>query len=159
MLDTPHKHTMSEKIRHAGKIEKILDKGHIQVRIVQTSACQSCKMSGHCLSSESKEKIVDVWTDDANKFTPGENVTVTASMRTGIIAVILGFVAPSILLLLAVVITLHILPESAEGELPINQAYAALAGIGILIPYYIILYCIRGYMRGKLTFGIEQLNI
>lgn len=150
---------MSDKIRHAGKIEKILDEEHLQVRIVQTSACQSCKMSGHCLSSESKEKVVDVWMHGASRFKTGESVTVTASMRTGAIAVILGFVVPSILLLTAVVTMLQILPESPEGELPMNQAYAALAGIGILIPYYIMLYCIRGYMQGKLTFGIEQLNI
>lgn len=146
---------MNDKIRHAGTIEKVLDEGHLQVRIVQTSACQSCKMSGHCLSSENKEKIIDVWTADANRYRQGQEVTVTASMRTGAIAVVLGFVIPSVLLLAAVIATLQIVPESSEGELPVNQAYAALAGIGILIPYYIALYCFRGYMQGKLTFAIE----
>lgn len=146
---------MSDRIRHDGKIEKILDKGHLQVRIVQTSACQSCKMAGHCLSSESKEKVVDVWTENATRYTPGETVVVTASAKTGAIAVILGFVVPSVLLLITVVTALNVLPESPAGELPMNQAYAALAGIGILVPYYIVLYCIRGYMQTKLTFGIE----
>ena len=51
--------TMSQQIRHEGKIESI-DGEHIVVRITQKSACLSCKLSGRCLASERKGKTVDV---------------------------------------------------------------------------------------------------
>lgn len=54
---------MKNEIRHLGVVDTV-DVGLIKVRITQTSACSSCKMSGNCNASESKEKVVDVYCDN-----------------------------------------------------------------------------------------------
>ena len=50
---------MADTIRHQGIVENI-NGTHLQVRIVQTSACASCSIKGHCSSADTKEKLIDV---------------------------------------------------------------------------------------------------
>ena len=70
---------MSAKISHSGIVASI-NKGCVQVRILQTSACAACKVAGHCNASESKEKIVDVLNvNDISTLKVGDHVIVTAS--------------------------------------------------------------------------------
>ena len=54
---------MANTIKHQGIVENI-NGSHLQVRIIQTSACASCSVKGHCTSADTKEKLVDV--ADAN---------------------------------------------------------------------------------------------
>lgn len=145
---------MSEIIKHDGVVERILDDSHLQVRIVQTSACASCKAAGHCTSAESKEKIVDVWVDDTRNYAEGQNVIVMASMKTGMTAVLIGFVAPVVLVLLAVVITLQLTSTPGDGNSTTDQAFAALAGLLVLIPYYLVLYSCRSVLKSKFAFWL-----
>lgn len=73
---------MSTNIKHCGVVDKVLD-GCIKVRIVQSSACASCKVASHCNASENKEKIVDVYDDNTSQFVVGDNVIIIASQKTG----------------------------------------------------------------------------
>ena len=50
---------MANTIKHQGIVENI-NGSHLQVRIIQTSACASCSVKGHCTSADTKEKLVDV---------------------------------------------------------------------------------------------------
>ena len=50
---------MAEKIRHEGIVERV-EPSHLQVRIVQASACAACGAKGLCKAAESKEKLGDV---------------------------------------------------------------------------------------------------
>lgn len=145
---------MSEIIKHDGVVERILDDSHLQVRIVQTSACASCKAAAHCTSAESKEKIVDVWVDNARSYAEGQSVMVMASMKTGMTAVLIGFVVPVALVLLAVAITLQLISTPGEESSTTNQAFAALAGILVLIPYYLGLYSCRSLLKSKFAFWL-----
>ena len=54
---------MADTIKHQGIVENI-NGTHLQVRIVQTSACAACSIKGHCTSADAKEKLIDV-TDEA----------------------------------------------------------------------------------------------
>ena len=59
---------MKEIIEHQGVIESIED-AHVRVNIVQMAACSGCKARSLCTSSESKEKIIDVYEVGAkNKY-------------------------------------------------------------------------------------------
>ena len=49
---------MTNIIKHQGTVEHI-EGTHVQVRIIQTSACSSCSAKSLCHSSESKEKLID----------------------------------------------------------------------------------------------------
>lgn len=136
---------MNKDIKHCGVVED-MDAGRTRVRIVQSSACASCKVAGRCHVSESKEKTVDVLGDYTGVCSVGDSVTVVVSQRAGMFAVVLSAVVP-----LAVVVVVLAAVLAATGSEPA----AALAGLLSLIPYYILLYLLRGRISSRLTFRIE----
>lgn len=136
---------MNNRVTHSGTIEKI-DGGHIVVKIIQTSACSSCKVAGHCNASEMKEKFVDVFHADTRNYKIGDAVKVSTDTSAGYRAVGWGFGIPMLILIEAVF---------AVKILTGNDARAALIGIASLIPYYMLLYLLRHKIRKRLSFKIE----
>lgn len=139
---------MTNIIEHRGTVENI-NGSHIQVRIVQTSACSTCSIKGHCNASESKEKLIDVYDQNATDFHIGQNVMVMGTTSMGMQAVILAFGVPFIVLFITLYITMQITD---------NELVSALVGLSSLIPYYIILYINKGRLRKKFSFDIKPIN-
>ena len=137
---------MSNKISHPGVIDRI-EGDCVKVRIIQTSACAACKVASHCNASESKEKIVDVICCDTAKYATGQEVVVSASKEVANRALLLGFGIP---LLLMVAVLLIVLRWTGD------EGIAALASLGALIPYYIILWLLRDSIRQQVSFRIEE---
>lgn len=137
---------MNANIKHCGVVDDITG-GCIKVRIVQASACASCKVANRCNASESKEKIVEVYDEDTTRFSIGDNVVVSASQGTGFLAVFLSSVIPLFLLIVVLASVL-----AATG----NEAWAALASLGALAPYYLVLYMFKDKIRSRLSFKIEH---
>lgn len=50
---------MTNIITHQGIVENISG-SQVFVRIIQTSACSTCSVKGHCSSADSKEKVIEV---------------------------------------------------------------------------------------------------
>ena len=126
---------MSAKISHSGIVASI-NKGCVQVRILQTSACAACKVAGHCNASESKEKIVDVLNvNDISTLKVGDHVIVTASHDVVLVTVLL--------------IMLKVFS---------NEGLAAITALLSLIPYYWVLYLMRDKIQKKMSFFIERNN-
>ena len=136
-------------ISHEGTIISI-EKENLRVRIIQNSACASCKIAGHCQTAESKEKIIEVTTPDYADFAVGDKVNVTESVGVGAKAVVFGFILPLALMMAAII--------SAITALDASEGVAALAGIASLLPYYLVLYFLRGYMKNIMGFGIDKIN-
>ena len=137
---------MSNKISHSGVIDRIED-DCVKVRIVQTSACAAGKGAAHCNASESKEKMVAVICCDTAKYATGQEVVVSASKEVANRALLLGFGIPLFLLVAVLLIVLHL-----TGD----EGIAALASLGALIPYYIILWLLRDSIRQQVSFRIEE---
>lgn len=133
------------KISHSGIIESIAE-GCVKVRILQTSACAACKIAGHCNASESKEKIVEVFTDHTGGYALGQEVVVCASRDVANKALLLGFGVPFLVLVGVLVLVLRV-----TG----NEGVAALSGLLALVPYYFVLYLFRSRIREQLSFYIE----
>lgn len=136
---------MGKRITHEGTVVKV-EGNNVVVRIVQTSACASCSLSRHCSSAESKEKTV-VAQSEGDDYSVGENVTVSVSSSLGHKAVSLGFGIP-LALLLAVVFVVNILTG--------NEPLAAMCGLGILIPYYIVMYIFRARIGNVLRITVMK---
>ncbi len=136
---------MRSNISHSGVVESVED-GCVHVRVVQTSACAACKVAGYCNASESKEKMVDVYTADTQRYSVGQAVTVMASRQVAAHALLLGFGLPFLVLAGALVVVL---------QMTSNELWAALAGLLSLAPYYLLLYFFRNRLRDKLSFWIE----
>ena len=137
---------MSNNISHSGVVEKIVG-DCVLVRIVQTSACAACKVAGYCNAAESKEKIVEVCCDDSAAYQIGQTVRVAISTQVAAQALLWGFGASFLLMVLVLVVVLRL-----TG----NEALAAVSGLAVLVPYYLLLWLFRDRMRKQLAFSIES---
>lgn len=140
---------MSDIIQHLGTVESI-DGNHIRVKIVQTSACATCAAHKLCNSSESKEKMIDVYTKDASGYSVGQQVNVYGTTSMGMRAVLWAFGVPFVILV-AVLYACILLTGG-------NEPLSALVSMGTLALYYLILYMCRGRMQKKFTFTLKSTN-
>ena len=137
---------MSNKIKHAGVVDGV-EGECVRVRILQSSACSACKVAAHCNASETKEKIIDVMDADASHYQKGDQVMVVADTAVGFRASLYGYLLPLILMVVTLVGVLA--ATHSEGV-------AALSALGILIPYYVLLFLMRNKLRNRLSFTLER---
>ena len=140
---------MSDIIQHQGSVESI-DGDHVRVKIVQTSACATCAAHKLCNSSESKEKIVDIYTKESVNYIVGQTVNVYGTTSMGMRAVLWAFGVPFVVL----VVVLYSSILFTDG----NEPLSALAAVGALSVYYLILYMCRNMMAKKFTFTLKPIN-
>lgn len=137
---------MSNKIKHAGVVDGV-EGECVRVRILQSSACSACKVAAHCNASETKEKIIDVMDADASHYQKGDQVMVVADTAVGFRASLYGYLLPLILMVVTLVGALA--TTHSEG-------LAAVSALGILIPYYVLLFLMRNKLRNRLSFTLER---
>lgn len=137
---------MSNKIKHAGVVDGV-EGECVRVRILQSSACSACKVAAHCNASETKEKIIDVMDADASYYQKGDQVMVVADTAVGFRASLYGYLLPLILMVVTLVGVLA--ATHSEG-------LAAVSALGILIPYYVLLFLMRNKLRNRLSFTLER---
>ncbi|MBD9015823.1 MAG: SoxR reducing system RseC family protein [Escherichia coli] len=137
---------MSNKIKHAGVVDGV-EGECVRVRILQSSACSACKVAAHCNASETKEKIIDVMDADASHYQKGDQVMVVADTAVGFRASLYGYLLPLILMVVTLVGVLA--ATHSEG-------LAAVSALGILIPYYVLLFLMRNKLRNRLSFTLER---
>lgn len=135
---------MAQDIRHEGVVDSIGGQTVI-VRITQSSACGGCQVRNMCRAAESKEKLVEVDMTGAESLSVGQTVTVVAGERMGMTAVLLAFGLPLLLLLIALIAAMRV-----SG----SEKIAAIASIGVLVPYYIVLFLCRGRIKKDFGFRI-----
>jgi len=136
---------MIDKIKHTGIIDSI-EGDRIKVRILQISACAGCKVASQCHTSESKEKVIDVFTD-SHAYSVGQEVMVVASKNVAWRAMTLGFGIP-FLILLSMLFTVYYFTG--------NETTAALSSLGSLLPYYLLIWFRRDVISRKISFQIEK---
>lgn len=139
---------MAEVIRHDGVVDSI-EGDCIHVRIVQASACAACGAKSLCSAAESKEKIVDVYGADTAIYQVGQKVMVEGATAMGMKAVRLAFLFPLLLLVGAIALTIWL-----TGG---NEALAALAALGVVVLYYLVLFTCRKRLRAEFTFTIKPI--
>ena len=135
---------MGADIRHEGVVDSI-DGQKVTVRILQTSACSGCQASRICRAAESKEKLVEVNMTGAESLSIGQTVTVAGEERMGLAAVMLAFGLPLLLLLAALIAAISVTGSERIG---------AMAALGVLVPYYIVLMLMRGRIKKDFQFRI-----
>ena len=139
---------MEKPIRHDGIIETI-ERGHVQVRIMQTSACAGCKVASRCATAEAREKLIDVAvaTGQESRWHVGQQVVVTTQSSMAGKALMLGFGLPLVLMLLVMV------AATAAG---CSEGAAALMMLGSLVPYYMIVGLLRNRIARVISFQLEE---
>ena len=139
---------MKETIAHQGVIESVEGR-HVKVNILQVAACSECKARSLCASSESKEKVIDVYEDDATlKYKIGEPVMVCGALNMGKQAVRLAFSVPVVLIVAWMLVAMVWLKF---GELTSVGILAVL-----LVVYFYTLYLNKDRMTRRFAFWIEK---
>lgn len=139
---------MTNTIKHRGIVENSCGT-HLKVRIVQTSACATCSIKGHCTSSDTKEKLIDVIDTNAGSYCPGDAVWVVGTLSMGARAVLWAFIVPFLLVVVVLFAAMY-----ATGD----ELSSALLALCTLAPYYYILWLKRKTMRRKFSFTVERME-
>lgn len=134
-----------ELLRHTGIVKAVTPTSLI-VSIVNQSACSGCHARGACTVSDVQEKEIEV-TTYRNIYRPGAMVTVIFRESSGLKALFLGYILPLILLLVALIITIEISGSEILG---------AFIGLGILAPYYIVLFLNKDKLKKAFTFELDE---
>ena len=134
-------------IKHDGIVIAVNGDGTVRVRIVQTSACASCKAKAMCASAESKEKeILALFVGEEAKRREGERqdiklgdeVVVMVQQKMGWKAILLAYMLPFIVMMTVVAI--------GNGLLGIREEVIGTAALCAMGVYYIVL----GFFKDKI---------
>lgn len=139
---------MSNTIKHQGIVENT-NGCHLQVRIIQTSACASCSVKGHCSSADTQEKLIDITVADAASYQPGDRVWVIGELSMGTRAVLYAFVFPFFILIISLFIFMALWN---------NELLSALCSLALLIPYYYMMWLNKSRLRKKFSFSVRPMN-
>jgi sigma-E factor negative regulatory protein RseC len=133
------------QISHTGRISAV-GQDLIRVQVLAESACSSCHAKGSCSVGEVEEKEVNIPVQNGHSFAVGDMVTVVLDESKGVHAILLAYVFPFLVIFISLLIA---------SMFTDNQGLAGLIALGMLIPYYFLLYLIRGYIHRKFDFRIE----
>ena len=121
--------------------------GIVKVQMHVLSACSSCEAHEKCAFVDKAEKIVEVPTNEWRDYAVGDKVVVSVNENLGLLAVLLAYILPAILLIAAIVVT-----SIVTG----NEGLAALVTLIITVLYFFILYRFRNRLQRKFSFGITS---
>lgn len=137
---------MSQIASHDGTVIAVTPR-LVKVEMHVVSACSSCKAHANCTFVDKADKVVEVETDEWKNYNEGDTVTVTVNESLGLLAVLLAYILPA-LLLIAAVILLSVFTHS--------EIVAASLPIAIVAVYYLILYRFRNRLQKKFSFGLSK---
>lgn len=132
-------------ITHPGII-KNLSAFKAEVSIITNSACASCEAKSSCSISETKEKIIEVSLSSGETYKSGQHVMVEMKQSIGTWAVLLGYFFPFLFVLLGLIVFTSI------GT---DEGLAALFSLGLLVPYYLVLYLTRSHIKKRFIYTME----
>ena len=142
-------------IKHDGLVIAVNGDSTVRVRIVQTSACASCKAKAMCASAESKEKEIEAVSDGLLAI--GDEAEVMVQQKIGWKAVLLAYVLPFIVMMAVILLgneAIRLFGNEAmtkNGEAIIGTI--ALCAMGI---YYIILGFFKDKIQKEFSFTARK---
>ncbi len=139
---------MATQIEHSGIVSEV-KQDRVVVIITSESACGSCKAREACGLSEAQEKRVVVTTDDAAQYAAGDSVVVGVKRSAGALSVALAYVGALVVLMAVLVIGIVVFTWS--------EGLAALAAMGSVVIYYVVLWLFRRKIEHTIQFTITKI--
>jgi positive regulator of sigma E activity len=134
-------------LQHPGTVSKI-ENGIIYVDIQVESACAKCHAHSYCTAFGKKDKIIEIEERKYPEVTVNDRVNVIIRESLGMQALLLGYIFPVIVLVIALFITYGF--TAHEGL----SALVTLIAVGI---YYLMLVVMKNKIRKHFTFSLEKL--
>lgn len=120
----------------------------VVVKIEQKSTCSSCHARGACTSLDKKDKEIEIKSKDTANYNIGDEVIITISTKLGMKAVLIAFVLPLILIVLALFLSIKIFS--------LSQSLSALISLVVLSAYYFFLYKQNLFLSKQFNFTIKE---
>lgn len=136
---------MNSYIEHDGTIVAQITENKYLVKIVQQSACATCKAAALCTVAESKEKCIEAIAEE-NSYSIGEQVVIYGRTTLGYKALTLAVIIPLVIALSTLLIV---------TSLTANEAIAGVSTLAILAPYYALLWLMRSRIKRIFVFYIR----
>lgn len=118
-----------------------IEGGRMVVGVERSEACGSCSARRACGAFGSAVHEVVVPMPNCSVCV-GDRVTLGVSEREGRMAMLVAYVVPFVIVLLGLLILL---------ALGVNEGIAGLVSIGLMVPYYVVLYLLRGRLETKIS--------
>jgi sigma-E factor negative regulatory protein RseC len=138
---------MNSSQNYTGTIVKLNDKT-VTVCIEQYAACVSCQTKGACSSADSSTKLIEATIESGN-FTMGETVRIIGTSNFGLKAVLMAFVVPVVLMLLALFLA---------DFLQTDDLTMAISALVVLLPYYSVLFLLHNKLKKQFMFYVEKMD-
>ena len=132
-----------KEITHEGIVQEVRD-NNVIVCFVSQPACSSCSVKKSCSMAEGEVRNLEV-PSSGKLYKAGEKVLVVLQQSHGFRAVFLGYILPFLIVLISLVTLL---------KLTNNEALAGLISISSLVPYYLILWILRGHINESFKFRL-----
>ena len=136
---------MAQIATHDGTVLTVSE-GLVKVEMHVVSACSSCKAHEKCAFVDKADKVVEVETPDWKQYQTGDSVIVSVNESLGLMAVLLAYFIPAVLLIATVVVVS--IATRSEG-------LAALATLLVVVLYFLILWRCKDRLQRKFSFGLS----
>lgn len=133
-------------IEHDGVVQRV-DRNWVRVAITSRSACGSCSARQACGLAEAQEKVVDVATERAAAFAPGDRVVVGVRSDAGARAVMVAYVGALAVLLVS--LGLARIAGASEG-------WSIVVSLGAVALYYGAVWLLRRKIEHTIHFTITK---
>ena len=139
----------NDSITHPGIVRSIQGDS-LLIQIVQTSLCAGSHAKGYCTSADNREKLVQVVDREmATRCTTGQEVMLVGETSMGLKAVGYAFVLP-FLLMIILLFAVNIFVGS--------ELWAAVVALGVLVPYYTVVWSFRHRLQREFRFRVETIK-
>ena len=135
------------QIEHKGTVA-LVGRNFVRVDIEVMEACGSCASRKACAMGQGTTREIMVYTDEAQRYSVGEVVNVLARQSMGLMAVLLCYVVPLVVLVGALAVAV---------SFGFSEGVSALISLGATTLYYGLLWLFRKHISRKMIFTIDKL--
>ena len=120
----------------------------MRVAIEVSEACGGCSARKSCAMGQTSKREIEVLTAGALSYSVGEVVKVGAKQSLGIVAVILCYLVPLVVMVAALAIAISV---------GIDEGVAAIISLGVTALYYVALALLKDRISKKIIFTINKI--
>ena len=136
-----------EQIEHKGVVLSTED-GVVRVAIKVSEACGGCSARKSCAMGQTTRREIEIFTAESGNYSIGEIVKVGAKQSLGIMAVVLCYIVPLVVLVATLAIAV------AMG---LSEGVSAMVALGFTAIYYALLALMRNRISKRVTFTINKI--
>ena len=136
-----------EQIEHKGVVLST-EEGVVRVAIEVSEACGGCSARKSCAMGQTTRREIEIFTAESGNYSIGEVVKVGAKQSLGIMAVVLCYIVPLVVLVATLAIAV------AMG---LSEGVSAMIALGFTAIYYALLALMRNRISKRVTFTINKI--